>query len=420
TNLAQQYGDILQFPLLNRSVYFLNHPEYLKYMLQEHSQNYDRDMPLVSIARLIVGNGLSTNLDYEDWRRQRRLLAPLFHKRSVAAFTSLMTSEVTAMLERWEGLAEEEKPLDIAHEMQEITLQIVSKAIFEHDFTQQAEVFIQSFHEAHQFLSDYLRLPFPPLSVPLPRHRRFRSAMQRLDTIVYDLIHLRREQKSQGNDLLSMLLNAVDEETGKGMSDQQIHDEVITFLSAGHETTANTLTWMWYLLAKNPEVEQRLYTELDEILAGASPTVEHLARLPYARMVVDESLRLYPAIWLLMRNALQDDTIGGYTIPAKTWIFFSPYLLHRNPAFWERPDTFAPERFAPDRLAQIPRGSYLPFGYGPHQCIGQAFALHEMVLLLAMVAQRYHLSVVPGHQGEPLPLISLHMRGGLPMYVHRR
>ncbi|MBO0794350.1 MAG: cytochrome P450, partial [Ktedonobacteraceae bacterium] len=299
TDLTRQYGDIAQFPLLTQPVYFLNHPDHLRYILQEHHYNYDRNMPLVSLVRLIVGNGLSTNTDQESWLRQRRLIQPAFHKQSIAAFGSLLCTETLAILERWEEQAKSGQPVNIAHEMEEVTLHIVSKAMFHRDFTRQSQLFIRSFQLAHQILGEHLRFPFPPFSLPTPRHRQFRAAIQQMDEMVFDIIRQHRQQHHHDHDLLSMLLSAVDEETGKGMSDQQIHDEVITFLAAGSETTACTLTWMWYLLSQHPTVEQRLLAELNETLAGAPPTVDDLPRLPYARMIIDETLRLYPPIWLL-------------------------------------------------------------------------------------------------------------------------
>lgn len=417
TTLTRRYGDLAQFPLLTRPVYFLNRPEHLKYILQERHQNYDRDIPLVDLARIIVGDGLSTNKDQVSWQKQRRLVQPAFHKRSVNAFSALMLAEIATMLERWDRL--DGRPIDIAREMEEVAVQIASKTIFRQDFSEQAQAFMHSFRQAHQILGEHLRFPFPPLSLPTPRHQQFQVALQQMNEIVYNLIRQHRQREGDTNDLLSMLLNAVDEETGEGMSDQQIRDEVITFLAAGFETTAGTLAWMWYLLSQHPEVVVRLREELRATAGDGPPTLEDIPRLTYARMIIDETLRLYPPVWLLMRNAVGDDQIGGYEVPAKTWLFYSPYILHRHPAFWQEPERFDPERFAPERQADLPRGAYIPFGLGPHFCIGQGFALQEMVLMLARIARNYTLTLVPGHQVEPLLLITLHMRRGLLMRVQR-
>ena len=202
------------------------------------------------------------------------------------------------------------------------------------------------------------------------------------------------------------------------MNDQQVRDEVITLLIAGHETVSTALTWTWYLLSQHPEVERRLLTELDEVLGGHVPTVGHLAKLSYTHMVLEEALRLYPPAWIFGRKAIADDEIGGYFIPANSMIVLSPYMTHRHPAFWENPEVFEPERFTPERSASRPHHAYFPFGGGPRTCIGSNFALMEMQLILATVAQRYRLRLVPGHQVEPEALLSLRPRCGLPMTLH--
>jgi cytochrome P450 len=259
--------------------------------------------------------------------------------------------------------------------------------------------------------------------IPARGKRQFQVARRELDRIVFQIIaeHQRQGAKeSDGADLLSMLLGARDEETGNGMNDRQVHDEVITLLLAGHETTAVTLTWTWYLLSAHPDAERRLHEELDSVLGGRVPMPDDLAALPYTQMVVEEALRLYPPAWAILRRATGEDQIGPYRVPAGTSIFISPYAMHRHPAFWEDPDAFHPERFSPERSAGRPHFAYLPFGGGPRQCIGNTFALMEAQLVLATVAQRYQLRAVPGHVVEPNPLITLRPRGGLPVTLERR
>lgn len=260
-------------------------------------------------------------------------------------------------------------------------------------------------------------MPFPPLSVPTPRNRRINAAIHTLDAIVQGLIQERRQRAIERGDVLSLLLLARDEETGQGMSDQQVRDEVMTLLFAGHETTSNLLAWTWFLLATHPEVEQRLQAELDAVLGGRLPTVEDLAHLPYGHRVLEETLRLYPPAWSLARKALVDDKVGGYVLPASTIILMSPYVTHRHPAFWEEPERFDPDRFTPERVAVRPRYAYFPFGGGPRQCIGNTFALMEAHLILATVAQRYRLRLVPDHPVEPQALLTLRPRDGLPMLL---
>src|SRR6266699_5729559 len=285
--------------------------------------------------------------------------------------------------------------------MVRLTLRIASQALFNIDLSDESCTVGQAVATVNKLLSEYLYAPFPPLSIPTPRSRRLQAARRALDQVVRDIITRRRQQNSDTGDLLSMLLFARDEETGQGMNDQQVRDEVMTLLIAGHETVSTALTWTWYLITKHSEVERHLHAELNRVLGGQIPTVDHLAKLPYTRMVLEETLRLYPPAWVFGRKAVADDEIGGYFIPANSMIVLSPYITHRHPAFWDNPEVFEPERFTPERSASRPHYTYFPFGGGPRVCIGNNFALMEMQLILATVAQRYKLRLVPGHTVEP-------------------
>ncbi|MGH2360382.1 MAG: cytochrome P450, partial [bacterium] len=240
------------------------------------------------------------------------------------------------------------------------------------------------------------------------------------DKIVYGLIDARRQETDHAPDLLSMLMQARDEETGEGLSDRNLRDEMVTLLAAGHETTANALTWMWYLLSKHPDVERRLHTELASVLGGRTPSLQDLPRLKYTTMVIKEAMRLYPPIWVMQRKVVNDDEIGNYTIPAGSEVTISPYVMHRHPAFWENPEAFDPDRFSDERSVGRPRYVYLPFGGGPRLCVGHHFAMIEAQLITAMVAQAYHLDLVPGHPVEPRPWISLRPRQGLLMTLRQK
>jgi len=259
-----------------------------------------------------------------------------------------------------------------------------------------------------------------PERIPTPRNRRFLVARRKLDEAVYRLIAGRRRSGEDTGDLLSMLLAARDEETGEGMSDRQLRDEVVTILIAGYETTADALAWTWYLLGTHPEAGARLHAELAAVLAGRVPAVEDLPQLPYTRMVLQEAMRLYPPAWGLLRQAREDDEIRGYRIPARARIVISQYVVHRHPGFWEEPEQFDPERFAPGRAASRPPFAYFPFGGGQRMCIGNNFAMMEAQLILATVAQRYRLDLVPGHPVEPEPLITLRPRHGVLVTLHDR
>lgn len=419
THLARRYGDIVQFPLLMTPTYFINRPEYVKQILQEKQRNYNRDTHFFRMGKVFLGDGIVTVSDEEAWLRQRRLLQPVFHKHCLSAFASSMTTEIEAMLARW-GVQACHDPLDIEKEMFHLTLHIVSRALFNSDLGAQSQTFLQAFIVVKRQLSAFFHMPFPPLTFPTPRNQRFWKALRFMDAAVYAMIEQHRQQHSAEHNLLSILLKAANEETDHQINAQLIRDEILTFLFAGHETTSNALIWMWYLLSQHPEAEQRLQTELEEVLQGRVPEVEDLVKLPYARMVIDETMRLYPPIWLLMRHAVQDDEIGGYHVPGGANILLSAYMLHRHADVWENAECFEPERFSSERFAMLSPSAYIPFGNGPHLCIGRGFALQEMLLTLVRVQQRYHLKLVPGHPVETLPLLTLGTRHGMPMYLQHR
>jgi cytochrome P450 len=423
SEIWHRYGDVVHFRFLFWPAYALYHPDHVKQVLQENHRNYNKaffNMKVISSSSLF-GNGLFTN-DGESWLHQRRLMQPSFHRKRLASFGSPMTEATVAMLERWQRTAPSDTPLDIPVEMMRLTQRIVGLALFTIDLSDEVDTVGRTFTAIGPLLSKYANLPFPPLWVPTPRNRRVQAGVNTLNTVVYAIINERRKRPVDTNtgDLLSMLLSARDEETGEGMSDQQLRDEVMTLLLAGHETTATALTWTWYLLSQHPEVERRLHAELDTVLGGQLPTVEHLDVLPYTRMVIQEAMRLYPPVFGFSRHAISEDEIGGYRIRANSVIFVSQYCTHRHPAFWEEPEVFDPERFTEERSAGRPRFAYFPFGGGPRQCIGSAFALMEAQLVLATVAQRYALRLVPGHPVEPQVLLTMRPRYGLLMTLHPR
>lgn len=420
-DLWRRYGDIVGFRFLFWPAHVLYHPDHMKRVLQENHRNYNKNFPNMKAAREIFGNGLFTN-DGESWLHQRRLMQPSFHHKRLTGFGQLMTEATVAMLDRWQPVAQNDAPLDIQVEMTRLSLRIAGLALFSLDLSSELDVVGRTFSTVGPLISSYTSLPFPPLWIPTPRNRRLLAGLNTLNTVVYNIIEERRKQPidAQGTDLLGMLLSTQDAESGASMSTQQLRDEVFTLLLAGYETTAAALAWTWYLLSEHPEVEDRLHAELDTVLAGQPPTLEHLDALPYTRMVIQEAMRLYPPAFGFTRFATGADEIGGYAIPANSVIFLSAYCTHRHPAFWEKPELFDPERFTPERAAGRPRFAYFPFGGGPRQCIGNAFAMMEAQLVLATVAQRYRLRLVPGHPVEPQVLPVLRPRHGLPMTLHPR
>jgi cytochrome P450 len=300
-----------------------------------------------------------------------------------------------------------------------LTLHIVGRALLTMDLTAHADQVGRNMTIANQSLSEFNLSTLMPW-LPSPANLRFKKATRELRSLVLKIIADRRREGRDYGDLLSMLLAVRDEETGEGMNDEQLRDEVLTLILAGHETTATALSWIWYLLSQHPEVEAKLHAELDEVLGGRTPAMSDLANLNYTGMVVDEAMRLYPPVWGVGRAAIDDDEIMGYRIPKGSNLALVQWFAHRHPAFWENPEGFEPERFSAERSAGRPRYAFFPFGGGPRMCIGNIFALTEAQLVLAAVAQRYRLRMVPGHRIELQPLVTLRSRYGVKVTLERR
>ena len=417
---SRAYGSVVGFRWLNRRSLLLDHPDHIEYVLRTNNRNYLKSKNYEPV-RLVVGEGLIVS-EGDFWRRQRRLAQPAFHRKQIANLASLMVAETEAMLERWASSPRGRgKPFDLHREIGSLTLKIVAKALFGADVGEGA---VGRISEAQTFLNGYVdsrmgALPKLPHQVPTPNNVRYRRALKELDGIVYSLIDGRRREGG-GENLLSMLLEARDQETGEGMGDAQLRDEAMTLLIAGNETTAVALSWAWYLLSRHLEINNRLQEELDAVLGGRAPTFEDLPLLPYTTAVLKEAMRLYPPAWIFSRRPIEDDEIGGYRLPAGTTVLISPYVTHRNPEYWEEPETFNPERFEEEPSAGRPEFAYLPFGGGPRKCIGDRFALVEGVLILAAVAQRYNLRLVQGHKVAPEPLVTLRPKGGIQVFLEER
>ncbi|HTR62534.1 MAG TPA: cytochrome P450, partial [Candidatus Binataceae bacterium] len=398
-------------------VYTVAHPEGIKHVLQDNHRNYRKSADYKLLAR-ILGQGLVTS-EGDLWLRQRRLMQPMFHRQKIAAFGAMMTDCALEMLERWRGFADRDEAFDATAEMMRLTLHIVGRALLTMDLTTQADSIGRNMTIANErFGHADIGMLAPWL--PTPTNLRFKNAVGHLRQIVLDIIAKRRDEGRDYGDLLSMLLAVRDEETGEGMNNEQLRDEVLTLILAGHETTATALSWTWYLLSQHPEVERKLHAELDAVLDGRAPTIGDLANLNYTGMVIDEAMRLYPPVWAIGREAIEADEIMGCRIPKGGNIMASQWLAHRHPAFWENPERFDPERFSAERAAGRPRYAYFPFGGGPRMCIGNIFALTEAQLVLATVAQRYRLRLAPHHPIELQPLITLRPLHGVKVVLERR
>src|SRR5205085_7639304 len=361
--------------------------------------------------------GLLTS-EAEFHRRQRRLAQPAFHHKRSQAYATGMAEYGARHRERWQ----DGQTLDVAQEMMGLTLAIVGKTLFDADVEGEAKEIGRALSDImHMF--DRLTTPFPWLLelLPLPSNFRFARARARLDETIYRIINERRATGEDRGDLLSMLLLATDTEgDGTGMSDRQLRDEAMTIFLAGHETTANALTWTWYLLSQHPEVEARLHEEIATVLQGRLPTAEDFPRLRYAEMVLAEAMRLYPPAWAIGRRAIADYPIGEYTVPARAIVLMSPYVMHRTPRYYPEPFRFDPERWTAEAREARPKFAYFPFGGGPRVCIGEGFAWMEGVLLIATIAQAWQMRLAPGQQVAPQPMITLRAKNGIRMRLEKR
>ena len=412
---AREYGDVVGLRFVNVRTYLLNHPDHIEYVLVRNNRNFIKSKG-VRHSLGFLGDGLLTS-EGSFWRRQRRLAQPAFHRERIFAYGGVMVESAGRMISTWRS----GETRDVHEDMARLTLDIVAKTLFGTLLTVEFEEVSAALTTITQRFTGRGGVLFHvPERIPTPANLRFKRAIRRLDEIIYGIIERRRSGGEDTGDLLSMLLRVRDEETGEGMSDRQLRDEVLTIFLAGHETTANALSWTWHLLAEHPEVEGRMSKELREVLAGRPPVVEDLPRLRYTDMVVKESMRLYPPSWAFGREALADCEIGGYHVPAGTQLVMSQWVMHRDPRYYEEPGEFRPERWTEDSVALLPKYAYFPFGGGPRLCIGQSFARMEAVLLLAAIAQEFRLLATPGEKITPQPSITLRPKNGIRMVLEKR
>jgi cytochrome P450 len=416
TRIARTYGDLAYVRMGGEHLFIASDPAVIKGVLVTHNQNFHKSRGLERTKRLL-GEGLLTSED-EFHLRQRRLIQPAFHRERIAAYAATMVSFADRVRTGWADGA----TLDVSRQMSRLTLLIVGKTLFDADVDSQA----REIGDAMSGLMDSfwtLMLPFGEAleRLPIPRLRRGRRARERLDQIIYGIIRERRASGVDRGDLLSTLLLAQDDEDkGRGMTDRQVRDEAMTIFLAGHETTANALTWTWYLLGQAPGVERRVHEEVDRVLSGRLPAVADVDRLPFITRVVTESMRLYPPAWLVGRRSIHDYTIAGYKVPPRSIIVMSQWIVHRDARHYPDPERFDPDRWTPDFKARLPRFAYFPFGGGPRQCIGESFAWMELVLLVATIAQQWRFALVPGHPVVPHAAITLRPKYGMKMVATRR
>ena len=404
-----EYGDVVGFRFGPIRACLLAHPDHVQQVLQKNHRNYDKNAFSYRRLKALVGDGLITS-EGALWQEHRRLAQPAFQRRQLESVAAATLRAAERVAGAWERCAAEGRPTDVHQDMMGAALEIGAEALFGADVVAEARPFGAALNVA---LAEVMRRIYAlmplPLLVPTPANLRFRRALRRLHAVVQQVVDRRRAEADGRDDLLSALM--------QGLDGPALRDELVTFLLAGHETTANALVWTFHLLGRHPAIAARLQDEIASALGGRAPALDDLPRLAYARMVLAEAMRLYPPVWVVDRNAIGADTIGGFGIRPGTLVMLSQYVTHRHPAFWPEPERFDPERFAPAAVRQRPRFAYFPFAGGPRSCIGGQFALTEASLLLACLAGRFELSPVAGPPVEPNPSVTLRPREGMPMRV---
>jgi cytochrome P450 len=414
---AREYGDIVRLPVAFQDRIFLNHPDFIEQVLVIQQAKFHKSELTKKIVGGLLGQGLLIS-EGEFWRRQRRLAQPAFHRARIQEYAVTMSESIERHIREWRDAEQR----DMAGEMMTLTLDIAVRTLFGTTLPAEAQEVGQSMTFLMRYQLGRQRSPVRlPESWPTPRNKRARRERDFLDSLVYSFIegHRAPEGADQRSDLLSLLVSAMDED-GTQMTPTQLRDETMTLFLAGHETTAQMLAWTWYLLGENPAAEARLHEELHGVLGGRAPEASDFARLSYLRAVMSEVLRMYPPAYITARTSIEPCRIGGYDFPAGSTMLMSQWVMHRDPRFYDDPDTFRPERWLEGLEDRLPAGAYFPFGDGPRRCIGQGFALLEASLVIGTLAQRFQFRLVPGHPVVPEPLITLRPRNGIRMTLHAR
>lgn len=413
---CRRYGDVVSMRFLYLTAYFLYHPNDIEYVVATNAKNFIKSRNQRSpLFQRLVGNGLLTS-EGDTWKRQRRLAQPAFHRPRINAYAVTMADYAERTIADWRS----GETRDIHREMMRLTLEIVVKTLFNADVSADAEKVGQVLSRiVHPFAGQASLKWIVDNRLPTRTHRQFNIDAREIDDIVFRIIDERRRSGEDQGDLLSMLLNARDED-GSQLSDRQLRDEVMTIFLAGHETTALTLSWVWYLLAQNPDAEKKFHAEIDEVCEGRLPTMDDLARLPYTEKIARESMRLYPPAYALGREAVNDCEIGGFKVGAGTQVFMFQWATQRDPRFFDEPNRFYPERWTEEFSNSLPKYAYFPFGGGPRVCIGNYFAMMEIILVLATIGQRFRFALAPDQEVKLMPAMSLRPADGIRVLVEKR
>ncbi len=421
---TRDYGDIAYMKFGRQDIFLLNHPDLVKDVLVTHQRTFHKGHGRTR-NKAVLGEGILASQD-EDHHHQRRLVQPAFHRARIANYAAMMSAYSTRLGERWRP----GETRDVEREMLRLSLTIIAKALFDVDIETEATELRDALDEMKSLPNQLLHRrtsPFVKLldQLPLASNRRFLEARAHFDEAIYRIIAERRKSREDRGDMLSMLLNLgsspdYGDEKGEERSDQQVHDEVISILLAGHGMIAQALTWSWYLLASNQEAEESFHLEVDAVLRGAVASLDDLPRLTYTRMMLSEAMRLYPPFWLYHRLAMAPYAVQNYSVPKGSGILISSYTLQRDARFFPDPNRFDPRRWAGQSGDKRPKFSYFPFGAGSRQCVGEPFAWMEGLIVMTTLAQRWRLSLVPDHAIEPYPGLMLRPRDGMRMTVSKR
>lgn len=420
-NMTNQYGDVAKFRLLKREVYLVNHPDLVRELLVKKVDVFTKRAVGFSVVKKVLGESTFT-ANGDVWKRKRKLVQPSFHKKRISNLGEIMTDTIEDMLNDWEAICDENGVIEVTDAMMRLTLTVVVKALFSTGLSKEevqtvADVFTPLLDETN-FRANY---PFQILNkIRVRQNVTYEKNIAELNAIIFRIIRDRRASTEPHNDLLQMLMEAKDEETGELLSDAELRDEVMTVFIAGHETTANAMSWLWVILSQQPEIRKEIENEVAMVLGQKKPTAADFPNLPYILKVFKETLRVYPPVPILPRGIEEDSTLGNYEIKKGGEVFFSAYLLHRHPDFWENPEVFDPNRFERETERKQHPFAYLPFGGGPRICLGNSFAMMEAVFIVAMTTQRFRLKVVNKKPVEPLISLTTRPKGGVQVKLARR
>ena len=416
----REYGDIYTLDLGIMQIVVVNHPDYAQYVLRDAWRNYGKGGEMWDSIRTLIGDGLVT-AEGEVWRRNRRMMQPHFHRQHLAGLSQLMLEAINDGMADWDALAESGESFDISKAFSKVTMKVITRTMFGSAMSaEEADKMGVELSFAVRYLMQLMVTDKVPKWIPVPGRKRYQEVLDYFNNFLYSVIERRRREPDQSGDLLAMMLNMVDEETGHQMTDKEIRDEAATIFAAGYETTSVAMSWAVHMLSQHPDIAYKLQESVDTTLNGAAPSFENFMQLVYPRMVMEETMRLYPPAYQYTRQAIEDDVMGGYRIKAGQMVFVVPLTIQRHPDFWEHPTKFDPQRFAPEAAVGRHPLAFMPFGAGQRQCIGKDFAMMEGIFILTKLAQRYHIHADPTHEAKPGLAATLSPKDGVWVRLEKR